>query len=94
MTVIIEAKGCWYQRLYKEMEAQLAGRYLRDNRCRHGLYLVGWFYCPQWDPEDLRQKMAARRDLDSTQERLEARALELSQGDLHIQSIVLNAALR
>lgn len=94
VTIIIEAKGCWYQRLYKEMEAQLADRYLRDNRCRHGLYLVGWFNCPQWDPEDLRQKTAARRDIAKTQKRLEARASELSQGSLHIKLVVLNTALR
>lgn len=93
-TVIIEAKGCWYHRLYKEMEAQLADRYLQDNRCRHGLYLVGWFNCPQWDPEDRRQKTAARRDFAKTQRRLKVRASELSQGDLHIRSVILKSALR
>ena len=94
VTIIIEAKGCWYHRLYKEMEAQLANRYLRDNRCRHGLYLVGWFNCPQWDPEDRRQKTATRRDLNKTRKKLETRASELSQGDLHIESIILDATLR
>ena len=94
VTVIIEAKGCWYHRLYKEMEAQLADRYLRDNRCRHGLYLIGWFNCPQWDTEDHRQKTAARRDFAKTQRRLKVRASELSQGDLHIEPVVLNIALR
>lgn len=94
VAVVIEAKGCWYQRLYKEMEAQLAARYLRDNKCQYGLYLVGWFNCPQWDPEDRRQKTAARRDFDQTRKRLEDRALGLSQGDLHIKAMIISTALR
>lgn len=94
VTIIIEAKGCWYYQLYKAMETQLVGRYLENNRCRHGLYLVGWFNCPQWDDEDRREKTAARRDLGETQRRLEARASELSQRDLRIKSMVLNTALR
>jgi hypothetical protein len=94
VTVIIEAKGCWYRRLYKEMEAQLADRYLRDNRCRHGLYLVGWFNCPQWDLEDRRQKTAARRELVKTQKRLEAKASEISQQGLRVQPLIINVALR
>lgn len=94
VTVIIESKGCWYHRLYKEMEAQLANRYLRDNRCRHGLYLVGWFNCPQWDLEDRRQKTAAKRNLNQTRKRLKARASELSQSGTHIESVILDTALR
>lgn len=97
VTIIVEAKGCWYQKLYKEIEAQLVGRYLRDNRCRHGLYLVGWFNCPQWDPKDSRHKTAntaARRDRDQVQKKLEAQALLSSEGNLHVRAMTLNAALR
>jgi hypothetical protein len=94
VTVIIEAKGCWYYHLFKAVETQLVGRYLKDNQCRHGLYLVGWFYCLQWDNEDRRKKIASRRDPCEVQKRLETRATELSQGDLHIESIILNSALR
>lgn len=94
VTIIIEAKGCWYYHLFKAMETQLVGRYLRDNQCRHGLYLVGWFNCPQWDDEDRRKKTAARRDPREVQERLETRATDLSQENLYIGSVVLNTALR
>ncbi|QIN84410.1 hypothetical protein GBA63_18515 [Rubrobacter tropicus] len=94
VTVIIEAKGNWYQRLYHEMEAQLAGRYLRDNRCRHGLYLVGWFNCPQWDKEDPRHKTAMRRDPKDALRKLNAKAAKLSQGDLRVEAFLINAALR
>jgi hypothetical protein len=73
VTVIIEAKGNWYRLLYREMGAQLAGRYLRYNRCRHSLYLVGWFNWPQWDTDDPRNRTAMRRDLADTLDRLRGR---------------------
>jgi hypothetical protein len=94
VTIIVEAKGCWHRRLYKEMEVQLANRYLRNNGFKYGLYLVGWFNCPQWDLQDSRQKTAARRNMVETQKRLETRASELSEGDLHIRAVILNTALR
>ena len=49
VTVIIEVKGCWNSELDRAMEEQLLGRYLKDNLCQHGLYLVGWFNCDLWD---------------------------------------------
>lgn len=94
VTLIIEAKGCWYYQLYKAMETQLVGRYLKDNRCRHGLYLVGWFNCPQWDAGDSRRGVAARRDRVEADGKLKAKASALSSGDLHVGSITLNTALR
>src|SRR5207302_1755053 len=51
ITVIIETKGSWHRQLQKAMESQLVTRYLHDNQCRHGLYLVGWFNSPQWSPQ-------------------------------------------
>jgi len=47
VTVIIEVKGCWHPELDHAMKTQLVDRYLKDNRCQHGLYLVGWFNCDQ-----------------------------------------------
>jgi hypothetical protein len=49
VSVIIEVKGCWNLDHDHAMKTQLVDRYLRDNRCQHGLYLVGWFNCEQWD---------------------------------------------
>lgn len=94
VTVIIEAKGCWYYQLFKAMEAQLVGRYLEDNRCRHGLYLIAWFSCPQWDPEDSRRKVAMRRNREEVHQKLESRASSLSERDLHVRAMILNTALR
>jgi hypothetical protein len=52
VSAIIEVKGCWHSELVTAMETQLTGRYLEDNPLRHGLYLVGWFSCDQWDGRD------------------------------------------
>ncbi len=94
VTVIIEAKGNWYRQLYREMEAQLAGRYLRKNHYKHGLHLVGWFNCPQWDEEDPKYKTAMGRDPRKTLRKLESKAAELSRGELRVEPLIINAALR
>lgn len=39
VTVIIEVKGCWNPELLSATKDQLVGKYLVDNRCRHGIYL-------------------------------------------------------
>jgi hypothetical protein len=77
MTAIIEVKGCWNSEILKAMETQLAGRYLKDSQC-HGLYLVGWFECRQWDPADPRKKRSANLDLSSLQSHLQDQASHLS----------------
>jgi hypothetical protein len=94
ITLIVEVKGCWNQRLMKDMKEQLCDRYLAENRCRHGLYLVGWFSCPQWDTNDYRKNQTPKMTLDDAKRSLDGQAANLSQGDLHIRAVVLNAALR
>lgn len=46
--VVIEVKGCWNKEVPTAVEKQLVGDYLRPNGLLHGIYLVGWFLCPQW----------------------------------------------
>lgn len=67
---------------------------MKDNRCRHGLYLVGWFNCPQWDDGDSRHRVAAKRDRVEADGKLKAKASALSSGDLHVGAMTLNTALR
>ncbi|HYN87456.1 MAG TPA: hypothetical protein VER55_02940 [Ardenticatenaceae bacterium] len=88
ITVIIETKGNWHDELLTAMETQLVNRYLRDNQCRHGLYLVGWFNCEVWSskPRDM--------TLEELQGRLDARAQSLSTGGLDIKAFVLDVRLR
>lgn len=94
LTVIIEAKGCWHRELKSAMETQLAGRYLKDNRCRLGLYLVGWYNCPQWDSGDYRLRQAPKMSLEEARSHFDAQARRLSSGELEVCAFVLNTALR
>jgi hypothetical protein len=94
ITVIIEVKGCWNPGLNHAMKTQLVDRYLKDNRCQHGLYLIGWFNCDQWDDDDRRKRQAPELDIDEAQERFAAQAADLSRQGLQIRAIVINAALR
>lgn len=57
---IIEVKGCWNRGLKKDMQRQLVDRYLKDNQCAHGLYLVGWYQCQLWDETDGRRQGCPR----------------------------------
>lgn len=91
---IIETKGCWNRGLRTAMGHQLVGRYLKDNRCRHGLYLVGWFLCESWDGSDPRKKNTPKMSLDEIQKELDGQAEALSAGDVNVRAVVLNTAIR
>jgi len=94
ITVIIEVKGCWHKELKQAMKTQLVDRYLKDNRCQYGLYLVGWFDCAQWDNEDYRKAQVPKLTIDQAQELFDAQAVELSQQGKHIKALCINTALR
>lgn len=95
VTVIIECKGCWNSELHSAMRDQLVGRYLKDNHCQHGLYLVGWFNCENWSEADGRKKRALKLcpQICDTREKLAASAADLSRDSVKVQSVVLDASL-
>jgi len=92
--VIIEAKGCWHRELKNAMQTQLVARYLKDNQCQHGIYLVGWYVCPQWADSDYRKGDVPKWSLEEARGNLQKQAEDLSKGGLSIRSVVVNAALR
>ena len=92
VTVIIETKGCWHAQLSTAMETQLKEQYLKDNRCDHAVYLVGWFNCPQWDTSDSRKPPA--ETLEEAGKRFDEQAAALSTGAARIRAFVLNTAFR
>ena len=94
LTLIIEAKGCWHQELDNAMETQLLGRYLVDNNCQHGLYLVGWFNCQLWDDEDYRKSNAPKISLDEARKTFDAQAENLSKEGKRIRAFVMDTTLR
>jgi len=94
VTAIVEAKGNWHAELWTAMESQLVGRYLEDNQVRHGLYLIGWFTCPQWDDTDHRRRSAPSVSIDEAHARLTAQAKTLSRDGQDITAVVLDTRLR
>lgn len=93
ITSIIEVKGCWNKKLKKDMEDQLKNRYMKDNACNHGLYLVGWFNCEQWDDGDYRKKDSPKIGIGQARDLFKDQASALSNGE-EIDSFVMNCAVR
>jgi hypothetical protein len=78
-TVVIEVKGGWNDKVTGAMRTQLAERYLAHQSDAAGLYVVGWYMCPEWDPAD-RRRYTAHKTLDSIEalrDELSARARAL-----------------
>jgi hypothetical protein len=91
--VIVEAKGNWNTELLTAMQAQLRDRYLKENRCRDGIYLVGWFTSTKWDDADSRQKHCCRMTLPEAIELFSQQSTALSQGGFQIESYLLDASV-
>lgn len=90
---IIEVKGNWNAELLSAMETQLRDRYLKENRCRNGVYLIAWFTCAKWSEADARRKQCSRMSLPEAQSFLSQQANELSKDDYWIRSYVLDVSL-
>jgi len=98
VSAIIEVKGCWNRDLDAAMETQLVGRYLKDNHCPNGLYLVGWFTCDQWDAGDYRETDSPKGSLEEARKRFAEQAERLQGAGallgLALRTVILNASLR
>jgi hypothetical protein len=91
--VIVEVKGNWNKELLTAMETQLRDRYLRENKCRDGIYLAGWFSCTKWDDTDNRKNQCSPMNLAEARKFFSQQATTLSQGGFQIESYVLDASL-
>ncbi len=92
ISVIIEVKGSWNRELETAMKTQLKDRYLQNNHCQHGLYLVGWFNCDQWDEQDYRRRDVLNLTLDEAKQKFLTQASELSLNSAHIEAFLLNTS--
>ena len=95
LRAVIEVKGCWNDGLLTSMQTQLTERYLRENSCSNGIYLVGWFNCEQWRTEN--RKTAALRKapyLEALKQTLNVQANDLSRDGVNIKALVLDTSLR
>lgn len=95
ISAIIEVKGCWHKELQKAMKTQLVDRYLKDNLCPNGIYLVGWFNCDKWDGQDYRKDTNPKMDLPAARDFFERQAKELMEKTgVLLKAYVLDAGLR
>jgi hypothetical protein len=79
VTAVIEVKGIWNRELVHAMESQLAERYLKETGFGYGLYLVGWFACPQWDSKDRRSEVQPYPSISDAEEAFDKQAVSLSK---------------
>lgn len=92
ITVIIEVKGNWHRELFQAMETQLVNRYLQEDKCKYGLYLIGWFESSRWDENDRRSAIPSS-GLQATKDKLSDQANSLSKKGRDVRSFVMNLYL-
>jgi predicted NACHT family NTPase len=94
LSVFVEVKGSWNDDLTTAMKTQLADRYLKQNQCQHGLYLVGWFDSTRWSESDRRKKQVQGMSPEDLRKQLQTQAVSLSAGGIQIRSMIIDAQLR
>jgi hypothetical protein len=94
VSVIIEVKGCWHRDVDTAMKTQLVDRYLRDNQCQHGLYVIGWFNQESWDESDPRRNQVPKWSVHEERKFFELQASKLSRDGPLVRSYVLDVTLR
>ena len=90
--VIVEVKGCWHPDLKTAMESQLRDRYLKDNDCNAGIYVVAWFACDSWDSSDHRKGKTPKWTVDEAKSFFGQQAEGLST-DKFIRAFVFDVSL-
>ena len=90
--LIVEVKGCWNHELRTAMETQLVNRYMTDNNCLNGVYVVEWFLCEQWDG-DRRKADTPNWTLETARTYFDEQAVALSNKTRSVQAVVLDATL-
>lgn len=93
ITVIIEVKGSWNPDLSLAMKSQLVEEYLKDNHCQQGIYVIWWFQSQLWDDKDWRKARVPNLTIAGAKVQFDTQASELSQGQVHVKALILDAAL-
>jgi hypothetical protein len=70
----------------ESMRLQLRDTYLAISRGTHGIYIVGWYFCPAFRPGGLRNI----RTIEAARTYFALQAADLSTGDFSIASAVLD----
>ncbi|MCH7827389.1 MAG: putative Ig domain-containing protein, partial [Bacteroidetes bacterium] len=93
ISVIIEVKGSWNPKLKTDMETQLLNRYLKNNQCKNGIYLVGWFLCDSWDKNDYRIKNNPKIKIEDVRQLFYKQTESLTRKSYSLHSFVLDCRL-
>ncbi len=94
--VILEVKCIWNPSLKTAMKEQLVDRYLQDNDCRHGLYVVGWYDGIRWKKETSSyRKSRSVKSLADLQSQLEEQVVSITEQhpDISLKIYVLQCAI-
>lgn len=96
ISLLIEVKGCWNRTLKTAMEKQLVSRYMENQHCDYGIYLIGWFLCEGWkDPADIRLKTTPDMQINDAKQFFNQQAENLSfKFNKHVSSYVFDATIR
>jgi len=93
-SIVIEAKGNWHPELLTAMQTQLRDRYLKDNPCKNGIYLVGWYSCDAWNKQDdSRKGRCPKMTLEEAREEFQRQGAALSKDGYLIRATVLDLSL-
>lgn len=93
LTTIIEVKGCWHPSVKSSMKTQLADTYLADVAGQSGIYLVGWFLCDYWDPEDSRKMRTPKWTIEEARNAFDAQASALASDVGGVRAFVLDVRI-
>jgi hypothetical protein len=92
ISLVIEVKGSWNDGVIKDMERQLRDRYLKNSKCRVGLYVVAFFKAERWTASDSRRAKSNAWNLQELRDQLAKQAAELSE-TVTIKSLVIDCSL-
>lgn len=88
-------KGCWNEKVLTAMESQLLARYLAHPDQSVGLYVIGWYLCPQWSGKKVAKTHCEQLGSPETAaEFFRNQAELLSKNGKLIRSYILDVRLR
>lgn len=93
LTLVVEVKGSWNPSVLEGIGDQLVGQYLaRNPRCRHGLYVVGWYLCSRWIQEEGKARTRRLGSESALRSRLRDQARASMDSTRRIEAVVLDCS--
>ncbi|WKT74958.1 NACHT domain-containing protein [Lysinibacillus fusiformis] len=90
----IEVKGCWNSGIETAMEDQLIKRYMLNRQCTNGLYVIGWFNCPQWTLDKDSRKPPIYSLVEAKEKFSEQAELLSRKYNVEVKAVVLDLSLK